>query len=320
MKTFLKRLVFFLLPVFILGLVIEFTYRNIPSHWRSKIRAFENVQDEIAVLILGTSHAQSGIDPEHLKLNSFNMAQGYQSLYFDNKITEKHIDNMSNLKYALISIDYHSLYYEHYEPIDIYFHYYYDIDYRDRSFIKEDLSWFLFGLDKSTITTSRIKNWIFNTKEKADNSFWRGHDDSKLPTLNETDLKNKMEHFEKIISKGFSPSIEQDLEKLIKTLIKRNVKPILLTLPVSERFNNNLNKKTTSKNLEKINLLKNKFNLLYINFQNWNLPDRYYYDFDHLNTLGAKTVSDSLGIILKKLDTNKPQQLKIRDILKQAQP
>lgn len=235
------------------------------------------------------------------------MAQGHQPIYYDLKIVEKHLDKMTNLKYVLISVDYHSLFYQHYEPRDIYYHYYFDIDYRNKSFIKEDISWSLFGLDKSTITITRLKSWLktlLNEESKKNKDFiWKGHDESKLKSLTPSDLLGRTAYFNDIISSGLQPSVEQDLIELIKILKKENVEPILITLPVSHRLKEQFNPIIIAQNDLKVDSIKTNWNLTYINFQEWDLPDSCFYDFDHLNNLGAAIVTDSINHIFKSIET-----------------
>lgn len=306
MRSFLIRTFYFLIPLFLIWFSAELVFRNIPSYWKNKNSAFELKKEQIEVLILGNSHAQNGINPNNLDYNSFNMAQGYQSIYFDLKIVEKHLDKMANLKYVLISVDYHSLFYTHYEPRDIYYHYYFDIDYRNKAFIKEDISWSLFGLDKSTITATRLLSWtktLLNKESKKNKSFiWKGNEGSKLKSFSKLDLKRKIVHFDDIISSGLQPSVEQDLITLITILQKKNIEPILITLPVSNRLKEKFNPVVLAQNDFKIDSINNNLNLTYINFQEWDLPDRYFYDFDHLNNLGAAIATDSINHILKSLE------------------
>ena len=109
MKKFLIRLIVFSIPVLILMTSMEIYMRNLKSSYTLKIEALERNKDKVELLILGNSHAFSGVDPNELDLFTINLANANQSIYFDKRIVLKYIDKLTNLKFVLISVDFHSL-------------------------------------------------------------------------------------------------------------------------------------------------------------------------------------------------------------------
>ena len=150
-KKFLTRFLYFLIPLILVSITLEISIRNIDSYYKQKIEGLISKSDSIEVLILGSSYASLGIDPTQLDLFAYNMAFGSQTLYFDKRITTKHLGKLRNLRYVLISVDYHSLYYTHNEDRDLYYHFYYGIDYRTNIYFADDVSRFLFGFKPESV-------------------------------------------------------------------------------------------------------------------------------------------------------------------------
>ena len=110
MKKFLKFILLFTLPIFILGLSSEYILRKIPNDYLLKKEFLDNNSDSIEVLFLGSSHAFYGVNPAYLSLNSFNAAIVSQTLDYDFEILKKYRNNWSNLECIVIPISYFSLY------------------------------------------------------------------------------------------------------------------------------------------------------------------------------------------------------------------
>jgi hypothetical protein len=111
MKKFIKKLlIFFIIPMFFIGISAELLLRNIPNDYSYKKSYLDEKSNIIEVLFLGSSHVYHGINPEYSKFKSFNAAHVSQSLDFDLAILEKYENNWSNLKYIVIPIDYFSMY------------------------------------------------------------------------------------------------------------------------------------------------------------------------------------------------------------------
>ena len=77
--------------------------------YKEKYEGAKEVQDSIEIIILGTSRATYGVNPEAFGMYAYNLANLGQSLYFDKRITLSLLPEMPQLKYVFISIDYHSL-------------------------------------------------------------------------------------------------------------------------------------------------------------------------------------------------------------------
>ena len=107
MKSFFKKVLLFAIPIILILLGCELFLRKMPTSYKIKNAQIVASGKAVEVLILGNSHATYGLDPRVFTHAAFNAAALNQSLYFDKRITLSHIDEMTNLKYVLVSIDFH---------------------------------------------------------------------------------------------------------------------------------------------------------------------------------------------------------------------
>ncbi|HEV2353305.1 MAG TPA: hypothetical protein VGR89_03635 [Puia sp.] len=132
MRSFLGKCILFLVPAAIIFGLAEIFLRAVPTSYRIKDEQLNADASHIEVLILGNSHATYGLDPRVFSLDAFNIASVNQSLYFDKRIMLKYLGRLTNLKYVLVSVDYHSLYYSDEGARNVWSYYGYGIDYKNR--------------------------------------------------------------------------------------------------------------------------------------------------------------------------------------------
>src|ERR1700743_723210 len=144
MKVFLRRLLFFLIPLAVLLLFFECFLREMDTTYKIKARELDSVANKVQVLILGNSHAAIGLDPRQFSMYAFNLAAVGQSLYFDKRVALKYIDRLKGLKYVLISVDFHSLYFSDEDYRNLWSYYGYGVEYKDKTPVLSKYS-YLFG-------------------------------------------------------------------------------------------------------------------------------------------------------------------------------
>ncbi|MEP5341497.1 MAG: hypothetical protein ABJL44_17355 [Algibacter sp.] len=296
MKQFIKGFFFFIFPILAVFCVLEILVRDSNSLYKEKWKGYTTKADSIEVLVLGNSHAMNAIAPKEFDLFTYNMAFGSQTLYFDKAITLKQIKNMPNLKYVLISIDYHSLYYTHNEARDIFYHYYYNIDYNNKNYVLEDISWIYALGFKQT-----IRDHLQRTKANS----YRGYVSHNSTNWNVMDTLNGKKRVEQLEA-GFSEenNITNNLNSFINTLKSKGITPILITLPCHKYFNQYLNKEVVKKNNLEINKICALNKIPYWNLVNQTYPDSLFYNVDHLNKHGAKKVSTELNLMIQNINRN----------------
>jgi hypothetical protein len=109
---FLCKLLLFLLPLLTFLGYAEVRLRQIPNGYRNKRASLERQLDSVEVLVLGSSHAYYGVDPNCLSLRTYNLAYVFQSPYYDTRLVLKYLDRMPRLRLVLMDVNYISLWYE----------------------------------------------------------------------------------------------------------------------------------------------------------------------------------------------------------------
>ncbi|HYP91516.1 MAG TPA: hypothetical protein VEQ59_25285 [Polyangiaceae bacterium] len=134
---FLKDLLRFLLPLFVLALGVELGLRRVDTMHFSRAIALSQQWPQTRVLITGNSHEAVGIDCRSLGAPCFNLASGSQSLQLDRRMLEKYGGQFSGLKLLILGVSYQSIQAAPREPDDLAFEYWhaYGVDGED------DLPW-----------------------------------------------------------------------------------------------------------------------------------------------------------------------------------
>lgn len=93
-----------------LFLITSFEYflRAIPNDFNTKQFFLNKNRDNIQVLILGSSHAFVGINPNELDQKAFNLAYSSQTLDLDEKLFNRYKNELPQLKNVIIPVSYFS--------------------------------------------------------------------------------------------------------------------------------------------------------------------------------------------------------------------
>jgi len=302
MKQFFKALVIFGIPILIITLVFEVYLRTMNTDYKQKLEGFIENYKNIEVLILGNSHAYNGIDPRQFDLVTYNMAASNQSLYFDKRITLKHFDELSSLKYVLISSDYHSFYFSSQGIRDTWLYYDYNIKYKEKTEFWSNISYFWFGYTPR-IAVSVVKDKVLSIKYSTDGddeviNGWIPNSSTDLNAFTETSLKKKAKWFNtEVQNSNERKSIITDLDNFINELKERGIIPVLYTLPMYNQIYQYLDSSYTKQNKEDISFLIKKHNIQYIDLSKdtLSLNKFFFKDMDHLNSKGAELVSKKIN-------------------------
>jgi hypothetical protein len=272
---------------------------------------------DIEVLILGNSHAAYGLDPRGFSLDAFNAASVNQSLYFDKRITMKYIDELSKLKYVLISIDFHSLYYSNEGARTVWSYYGYGINYKDslpaatrysRLYGYSAKLAFEFLRRSLDPKYKQIRSVDADYDLDLDHPYTQGYV-GKMggPYLAENDNRQRADFFNDIVrSSKERGSILLDLEGLIDTLKQRNITPILITLPCFGPFEELLDKKVLEQNSNDIRDICDRWKVPYWDYFRMALDSNCFYNADHLNEKGASVVTREVNRKIAALNIAPP--------------
>ena len=110
MKSFVRKLILFLLPLIFLFSIIEINLSGIPTYLGQKKDFLESQLDQIEFLSTGLSYGNS-INPEFFDRKGFKFFNDAQDLYYDVGLIENYMNRMPNLKLVILPVSYFSLEY-----------------------------------------------------------------------------------------------------------------------------------------------------------------------------------------------------------------
>ncbi|WP_407557637.1 hypothetical protein [Winogradskyella sp. 4-2091] len=297
MKKFITYTVYFICPVIILMIVMEFALRQIPNDYKFKNEQIELKKEAVELLILGSSHSLYGINPKYFTNEAYNLAHVSQTIDLDYLLLNKYINELPKLKTVVIRLSYTTLHEQLDESAEAWrqkdYNLYYNLDVSNKlKFNSEVLSL------KLKNNLKRLKNYYIDNEDpiSVTNSGWANfktsHADKSLEELgfivakkhtakNDDFVKENIEYIKKIANLGK----------------ENNLKVIFVTLPAYKSYRTHLDKSqyeivsSAGKKLEK--QFQNCSYLNLMSAKNFNEDD--FYDPDHLKATGAKKLSNYIN-------------------------
>lgn len=109
MSKLIKKILLLLLPVFAFLALFESLARTIPTSYGFKQKALDAKKESVEVLVLGSSHANFGIDPQYFGRPGFNIANTSQCLAQDYQLLLKYLPECRKLKLVVVPVSYFTL-------------------------------------------------------------------------------------------------------------------------------------------------------------------------------------------------------------------
>jgi len=298
MKFFLKQFLYFITPILVILFILELSLNNCNTTMKQKATFLNNNAKLINILILGNSHAGDGVDPSQFDYFTFNIANPNQSLFYDIEIVKKYFNRMVNLKYVIISVDYHSLYYQYCKEREFMYSTYFKIDYLPAG-IKKHILLYNYGLKTSI-------NLLLSSPTNVGKG-WRYVEGTNYKSLTSLKGKIRVNWFNEIIDNNIleREKILTNLEEFILFLKNRNVEPIILTLPCHKFCTNKLSNIIINSNKKDIKYLCDRYKIKSIYFLNKEFSDSLFFDVDHLNKNGASFISKMINDSIIKYERTK---------------
>lgn len=306
MKTLVKKIAIYLFPFLLIFVLIEIFYKTVPNDYSYKFKTIPKKTDKTETLIFGNSHPYYGLNPIYFHTPTYNLSHVSQTIYFDKLLFDEYIHNFKNLKTLVLHIEYTSLselvdtrennwrkyYYQCYMKMDI------------PSISKYDFTKCFISSTRTFNENLRLLQMYYNEKSIV-NCDENGFGTNYIPNKkNEITKKMALERVNLIEDNlmDFKENILR-IENIINVCKKRNIKVVLLTLPVSNYFYEGLNPQKIKKIEEScFKLKKENENVYYLNlFQNKKFSNDDFFDADHLHSDGAKKSSKILNDYIMKL-------------------
>ncbi len=304
MKRFYTKIAFFLIPLFVVWAVVEIFYRSVETNYSYKAEILKENRKDTEVLILGSSHAFYGINPEYFEAKTLNMANISQSIYFDELIFDQNIENLTNLKSVVLTISYFSLSQEDNTSEDAWRKYFYQQQMKlDVPIVSPfDIRKYSLALVRRFKSSADLIKEYFE-KGTVVSSFQNGYG-----MQDETDIvPNKDAIAEQIAKKhedglmDFSLNIRK-LNRIILMCKKNNINVYLVEMPVYKKYYENLRFNKEQKIIKTCQkLAASNENVIYVKlsrspeFTNDDLRDA-----DHLTNEGATKASKILNKIIEE--------------------
>lgn len=298
MKKFLTESFFFVCILLSIILFIENSLAAIPNSYLLKRRCVEENIQSLKILVFGSSEAFYDINPSVFGTTSCNLANSNQDIYFDNQLLAKYIDAAPQLKMVVIPVSYFTLEYrldstEEYWRRFFYYRY--------------------FGIKNTNNNGSDIRNFSLialytpkNSRDYIAKKFKVDLAEDISPegwfmaigkTAGESgDPKtNALRHTSYMRDELFEGNTKI-LTSMVDTLTARGIKIVLITLPVSKEYFQNIDKQKYQRMVERVTQISRAKGITYLNFAQSTafLTSDFIDSSDHLNKDSAMRFSEML--------------------------
>ncbi|AVI51417.1 hypothetical protein C5O00_09630 [Pukyongia salina] len=308
MRRFLLKITLFSLLPILLFLTAELLIRFSPNAFIAKAEYIQNNKN-IEALILGSSHTQQAIDPSHFTIKAANLAYNGQDLSINEDLYHRYKEELPQLKYLIVEIDYHTL--EFRQPED-YFRdpWYFQYHGLKRHPIRPITKYSMYAsspkffnnflLDKLNRDSPvvQLNEWGFET-----NRFWgefkdMEYDEKKIDSL----MRQLPTRHAKISLENLNNS-KRSLGRIIQDCNEKNITLVFIATPMYKTFERHkIEPKERHRSLLLDSLMYVYKNLIYLDFEYDERFDvTHFRDEDHLNPKGAMKFTRILNDTLFRL-------------------
>lgn len=291
MKKFLKYSLFFVLPLLIAAIPVEYMIRQVPNPYKYKYEWMQKNAEDVEILVLGSSHTFYGIRPEFFEGKAFSIANVSQGLKQDLFLLEYWADRYKNLKTIICPISFSSwfgrgLEYGTESYRCRYYKIYMDCDlYPDISLHNLELSDFRTAKGKiakliSPNTDSGYDKYGWgNTYKLSKKDMVKWNDGTEA----EAAVKRHTAKSWKYINQNYL-----QMKELAEFCRSHHIQLILVTTPCWPSYYDNLKSEQLTKMYELTRKLQQEYDLPYFDYlkdQRFEADD--FYDSNHLSDVGA---------------------------------
>lgn len=289
-----------MMPIILLSGIMEVLLREIPNRYNLQHDYLLHHGSEVETLLLGSSHVQYGINPEYLSDPSFNLGNVSQTLEIDYALLKAYEQHLPNLKTVVLRLSYATLFeqltkgpenwrikdYELYMKLNLSDDFRYQSEVLSLPFrqnIKRLYEYYIKAVDPSDFDGL---GWGTATS---------GSQPKPLETIGRSTAKKHT-----ISDDTYIKSNEKLLKELISWCQTKEIRVVLISLPVYKSYYTNLNDSQLYKTLSFGKLMTQEFeNCSYINMlDDGRFIKDDFFDADHLNAKGAKKFSSILNSLL----------------------
>lgn len=304
MIKFSKKIFIFLFPIILIFIGFELFYRLVPNDYSYKFDTIQTKFENTKVLVFGNSHTFYGLNPQYFDKPTYNISHVSQTLYFDKILFDNYIDKFKKIEWVILHIEYTSLseivntdennwrkyYYQYYMNLNV------------PSIKPYNLQQYFLSATRTFNGNINLIKRYYNDGTIVDcdqNGFGINYTKKTKQIINLNDALNRVKSIEDNLM-DFSENISR-IEAIIKKCKSKNIKILLLRMPVTNYFSKNVNLSKLQKiNETCIKITNQNPNVIYLNlFKDTRFTNDDFYDSDHLHSDGAIKSSKIVNAFLK---------------------
>jgi hypothetical protein len=292
---------------------VEIRLAQIPNPYNIKKARLES-SPSTRILVLGSSHALGGLNPDELGLPAINLAGYSQDLYYDSQLVLREIDRLPSLECVVLELSYFSLEYDMEASCEewrsCYYRRYFGIPHRH--FVNEfDLRnyslFFLYGPDLARQILLTGQDPGFSAFVQANG--WAENPVPVDPNAAVSDGAARLAAHHGLMREENLGRNLAVLDELLEVLHRREIQVVLVTTPVYRSYSTEFDPQRESRFRGAVRHLQSRYGARYFDFSNDARFDAHdFYNSDHLNRNGATKLSRLFGGELQEMvnDRNLP--------------
>ena len=297
MTRFIKKILLYFLPIALLAIGLEIYVESIPNSYTYKRTYLEQHAAEIKTLILGSSYAYDGVDPNVLDA-AFNLANSSQCFEDDYSLLQRNIVYLDSLKRVVLPISYSSLQMVSSSNRRVYYTIYMDIYPR---WPISKYSFECFNLE--LLLKKLVKHTLREDFVRCDSLGQRiGHTLDSRPATNwkETDHLILNDRFVGKSAQGFIKENRYWLRRIALECQVTGVELYLVIMPSLEEYRLGIPKEQIDAMNDAIRWVAGKFDCVKVlDYQEWGTEDDFW-NATHLNTDGSRRFTEELSVNFDK--------------------
>ena len=301
-KRFLIKIIIFFIPILTILGYFEIKLRDIPNSYNTKRAFFESQLGKLEVLVLGSSHGLTGINPAFFKNKGFNLSNASQSLFYDTKITLKYIDELKKVRCVIITVSYFSLWYQLFDNTkeswrDYCYLRYWGLRYPEIKWYDSRIYSLIMLYSPRASLEYAIKLFRVNLASGLQENGWVRVDGGRSgPGIGDSLGKERVTFHESLRCENRFGENIQILKDFINECKKRNIEVVFVALPVLSTYSKYTNPEVNQMTKSAIVDLCNGYDCKYYDYSSDNrFTMRDFFDNDHMNYLGAEKFSRILN-------------------------
>lgn len=291
MKNFLLKILIYTLPIVLVAVGLELYIESIPNSYTYKRTYLEQHAADIKTLILGSSYAYDGIDPNVLDA-AFSLANSSQCFEDDYSLLQRHIVYLDSLERVILPISYSSLQMVSSSNRRGYYTIYMDL------YPRWPISKYSFECFNLELMLKKlVKHTLHEDVVRCDSLGQRiGHTLANRPTHNWQDTEDLIAN-DSFVGKNAQEYIKENRYWLRRIALECQVSGVelyLVIMPCLEEYRLGMPQEQIDAMNDAIEWVSGKFDCVKrLDYQEWG-SDELFWNATHLNTNGARRLTEEI--------------------------